>query len=159
MPNAGLDPYSCDCGWLERAANDPSIPIGFDPKVNEYYVETSGGLGQAIIKFCPWCGGDAPVSHRANLFAVITAEETLRIRELTEKLRTRTDVTAAWGAPDEEVHSGYVETEPAKDGAPARTITFDVMRYNNISPTAIVDVILRASDRVMFMHYPKLRQS
>ena len=159
MPNAGLDPYACDCGWLERAANDPSIPIGFDPKVNEYYVEMSGSLGQATIRFCPWCGGDAPVSHRADLFAVVTAEEAMRIRELTELLRTRADVTAAWGAPDEEVQGGYSETDPAKDGAPAKTIAFDVMRYNNISPTAVVDVILRASDRVMFMHYPKLRKT
>ena len=46
MPNAGLDPYACDCGWLERAANDPSVPIGFDAQVNEYYLQagTPGGV-------------------------------------------------------------------------------------------------------------------
>jgi hypothetical protein len=158
MPNAGLDPYACDCGWLERAANDPSVPIGFDPEVNEYYLRSGvpgGGEGRYIIRYCPSCGGDAPVSHRASLFEVISPEEMVRLQQLWANLRTREDVIRAWGAPDEEVPAGYSVTEPEKPGTPERTVTFDVMRYKNLSQTAVVDVILGASERVRFSCYTK----
>lgn len=158
MPNAGLDPYACDCGWLERAANDPSVPIGFDPQVNEYFLRagTPGGVeAHYVIRFCPSCGGDAPVSHRAGLFEVITPKESVRLKELTTGLRTRADVIKAWGPPDEEIPDGYGETEPERGDKPTRTVRFDVMRYNKLSTTAVVDVILHAGDRVMFSYTTK----
>lgn len=159
MPNAGLDPYACDCGWLARAANDPSVPIGFDAAVNEYYLKAGAGDGEAkyVMRFCPWCGGDAPVSHRDTLFQVITPEESMRLRSLWSTLRTRDDVVAAWGEPDEHVPQGYGETQPERDGKPERTVQHDLMRYNNLSPTAVVDVILCAGDRVMFTYFTKLK--
>ena len=71
MSGAKLDPYDCGCGWLERAAADPSVPIGFNPKVNEYYIEIKKGDIEVrmIIRFCPNCGGDAPVSTRRKSFS------------------------------------------------------------------------------------------
>jgi len=158
MPNAGLDPYACECGWLERAANDPSMPIGFDSQVNEYYLRagTPGGVeAQHIIKFCPTCGGDAPVSHRGSLFEVIRPEETVRLQQSWANLRNRDDVVRAWGPPDEHIPNGFGETEPARDGKPPRTVSFDVMRYNNQSATAVVDVVLCAGDRVIFTYHTK----
>ena len=159
MPNAGLDPYDCGCGWLERAANDPSNPIEFDSQVNEYYLRAGKPEGEAryLIKFCPWCGGDAPVSCREALFEVVTPEETMRITQLWKGLRTREDVIKAWGPPDEHVAQGYGETEREEAGKPTRTVYYDVMRYNNLSATAVVDVILRAGEGVMFTYYTKPR--
>jgi len=162
MPNAGLDPYACDCGWLERAANDPSVPIGFDPQVNEYFLRagTPGGVeAHQVIRFCPWCGGDAPVSHRGALFEVITPEESVRLQGLWKGLRTREDVIKAWGLPDEELPKAYGETERGEHDKPTRTVHFDVMRYNKLSPTAVVDVILRAGEEVMFSYSTKAKPS
>jgi hypothetical protein len=157
MPNAGLDPYACDCGWLERAANDPSNPIGFDPTVNEYYLKSGSSEGEArhVINFCPWCGGDAPVSHRDGLFEVVTPEEGIRLKQLWTNLRTRQDVLNAWGPPDEEIPQGYGEGGEAKSGEPSRTVYYDVMRYNRLSDTAVVDVILCPGERVMFSYTTK----
>ena len=155
MANAGLDPYECGCGWLEKAANDPSVPIAFDSEVNEYYLEMTGG--RMVIRFCPWCGGDAPVSHRDSLFEVVTPDEIMRLKALTSHLRTRDDVIRAWGQPDEEIRSGYSETGLELNGVPSPTVSFDLMRYNNLSQTVVMDVILRADDRVMFSHSPKPR--
>jgi hypothetical protein len=161
MPNAGLDPYECDCGWLERAANDPSVPIGFDAQTNEYFLR-AGTPGDAeahhVIKFCPWCGGDAPVSHRTSLFEVVTPEETIRLHEFMSKSRTRDDVIREWGPPDEYIDNGYTETEPQRPDTPARTVTFDVMRYKKVSQSAVVDVILGGGDRVRYTYYPKVKQ-
>ncbi len=161
MANAGLDPYDCGCGWLERAANDPSVPIGFDAKVNEYYLSagTPGGAeARYVIRFCPNCGGDAPVSHRDSLFRVLTPQETIQLQESFKQLRTRNDVIRAWGSPDEQIPGGYAETEPEHPNVASRTATFDVMRYNNVSPNAVVDVILCAGDRVKFTYFPKAKQ-
>jgi len=162
MPNAGLDPYACDCGWLERAANNPSVPIGFDPDVNEYFLRAGTPAGveaRYVIRFCPHCGGDAPVSHRDALFEVITPEESVRLQGLWKDLRTREDVIQAWGPPDEEIANGYGETEREIPGEPTRTVKFDVMRYNRLSPTAVVDVILRAGDQVRFSYSTKPKRS
>src|SRR4051812_23652103 len=102
MPGAGLDPYDCDCGWLARAAGEPAAPIGFDPSTNEYYMEM-GGLGQLqgqmIIRFCPNCGGDAPISKRESLFHPIAAEDQVQVQQFNEALRTKADVLAKWGKP------------------------------------------------------------
>ena len=158
MPNAKLDPYDCGCGWLENAANDPSVPIGFDPQVNEYFLRTGapGGVeAHHIIRFCPNCGGDAPVSHRGNLFEAITPEERVRLEKLWSSMRTRDDVVRAWGPPDEHIPQGFGETEPELEGRAPRTVKFDIMRYNNLSPIAVVDVILHVGDRVVFSYSGK----
>jgi hypothetical protein len=157
MPNAELDPYDCDCGWLERAANDPSNPIWFDAEVNEYYLRAgaSDAHAQHVIRFCPWCGGDAPVSHRDTLFEVITPEESIRVTQLWKGLGTREDVVKAWGPPNEYIAQGFGETEKEEQGKPTRTVYYDVMRYNNLSSTAVIDVILCAGERVLFSYSTK----
>jgi hypothetical protein len=162
MPNAGLDPYACDCGWLESAANDPSVPIGFDPAVNEYFLQTGtpGGVeAHYIIRFCPNCGGDAPVSHRGGLFEVVTPGERVRLEQLWSNFRTKDDVIRAWGPPDEQIPQGFGETEPEREGQAPRTVKYDIMRYNNVSAMAVVDVILHAGDRVLFSYSGKPKVS
>ena len=161
MPNTGLDPYDCDCGWLQQAANDSSVPVGFDSATNEYYLRVGTRAeveARYVIRYCPNCGGDAPVSHRETLFEVITPEEHMRLRTLWSNLHTRDDVLRAWGPPDEVIPQGYSEGQPERPGEPKRTVNFDVMRYNKVSPAAVMDVILCAGERVMFTYYTKPKQ-
>jgi len=158
MANAGLDPYDCDCGWLARAADDPAVPIGFDAQANEYYVEMRGSgqmEGRLVIRFCPSCGGDAPVSKREDLFHRITAEDQLQIHQFNNELHTKNDVLAKWGKPDEEIRGGYGIPESNHEGA--RMVMFDVLRYNNILRSAVVDVIVRHNDTVSISYIPKTR--
>jgi hypothetical protein len=158
MPNAGLDPYDCDCGWLDRAANDPAVPIGFDDRTNEYYVEVrgNGGVeGRMLIRYCPSCGGDAPVSKRRQLFHPVSMDDQLTVQQFNGELHTRDDVLAKWGVPDEEIRGGYAIPESSYEGA--RTMVFDVLRYNNVLGTAVVDVIVRPDDTVSISYMPKAR--
>ena len=160
MFDEGLTPYACECGWLERAADDPSVPIGFDSQVNEYYLKAGSPCsieGQYVIHYCPSCGGSAPPSHRDSLFVVVTPDERMRLQESWSTLRTRDEVLRTWGPPDEEIPDGYGETEPEREGKPSRTVNFDVMRYNNLSETAVVDVVVCAGGRVMFTYCPKAK--
>jgi hypothetical protein len=160
MANAGLDPYDCDCGWLARVADDPAVPIGFDPETNEYYVEIRGCgqvEGRMLIRFCPSCGGDAPVSKREDLFHPVAAEDQVQIHEFNQQLRTKAEVLAKWGAPDEEIRGGYGIPESHHEGA--RTVMFDVLRYNTILRSAVVDVIIRHDDTVSISYMPKARMA
>jgi hypothetical protein len=54
----------CTCGWLERAAAEPSSPIGFDETANEYHLVH--GRFYTILRFCPFCGCKAPESRRES---------------------------------------------------------------------------------------------
>lgn len=157
MASAQLDPYDCGCGWLERAAADPSVPIAFDAEVKEYYVEVKKGdfEGRMIIKFCPNCGGDAPVSTRGDLASVVSMEDQARIHELARKFHTKADIVAAWGEPDEEFPNGYGASEPYKDGRLGPTVLFDLLRYNNVLSTAVVEVIVRPDERINFIYHAR----
>lgn len=160
MPNAGLDPYACDCGWLARAADDPAVPIGFDAQTNEFYVELRGPgqlEGRMIIRFCPSCGGDAPVSKRAALFNPVAMEDQLQVYQFSNELHTKSDVLAKWGKPDDEIRGGYGMPEPDSKGGLGRMVLLDVLRYNKILQTAVVDVIVREDDKVSFSYIPKPR--
>lgn len=162
MPNAGLDPYDCDCGWLERSADDPNIPIGFDPTTNEYYIQMQGLgelQGRALIRFCPNCGGDAPVSKRPELFQPVASQDQIRIRSFADELKTKADVLAKWGKPDEEIPNGYGMPERDNEDHPWRTVHMDVLRYDRIVPTAVVEVIVRPDDRVTISYSPRPTKS
>jgi hypothetical protein len=158
MPNAGLDPYACDCGWLARAADEPAVPVGFDRQTNEYYIQMRGSgqlEGKIIIRFCPYCGGDAPASKRDELFHPVAAEDQIQVRQFNEELHTKADVLAKWGNPDEEIRGGYGSPDSNQEGA--RMVMFDVLRYNNVLRSAIVDVIVRHNDTVSISYMPKAR--
>jgi hypothetical protein len=158
MPNAGLDPYDCDCDWLQNAADDPNIPIGFDRDTNEYYIEMRGlgeFQGRAIIRFCPNCGGDASVSKRGGLFQPVATHDQICIRQFADELKTKADVLAKWGKPDEEIRNGYGMPERDKGDQPWRTVLMDLWRYNQIVPTAVVEVIVRPDDRVTISYSPR----
>jgi hypothetical protein len=174
MSKFDLSKYSrkCTCHSLEEAVDDPHSPIGFDEVQGMYFIQRTGGIDmRSVIHYCPWCGGDAPMTFHPSPFAVVPPEETKRLQNLTQNLHTRADVLAALGAPDEEIANGSGETVPAlfwnapdfprSIGQPDRqvrfdAITFDVMRYRNLSSSATIEVIVRPDQRVNFCFQPKL---
>jgi hypothetical protein len=154
MPDPTAPP--CDCGWLDRAADDPSIPVAFDAEVNEYQLVTSGhSKGRMPIYHCPFCGGSAPKSKRESLFAHVTADEFCRLGELTKDVSTVSEALTKFGPPDEDIPNGYGEIAPSRNGQPGRSEFFRVMRYNGLSQTTVVDVVVRPENRVSFSYGPK----
>ena len=146
----------CDCGVLEDAANDPSMPITFNAQLNEYYIERKGELGgELLIYHCPFCGGSAPKSKRGSLFFTVTAEEMHRLRDIAVDVKTVSDALLKFGEPDQDIPSGYGETSPKQNGGPTRTQFFRVLRYQNLSETAVVDFVVQGEEVVSFTYSPK----
>jgi hypothetical protein len=149
----------CDCGWLENAANDPTTPVAFDQQMNEYYIERGGDLGgQMVIYHCPFCGGSVPKSKREALFETITAEEMLRLRDLTAAIVTVSDVLSKFGPADEDNPAGHAQTIPEDGNRPAQTQWLRSLRFNELSPTAVVEAVVYPPDTVHFTFYPKARK-
>lgn len=53
---ASVTDVSCECGYLQRSADDPDVPIEFDQETNEFHFCKGGAT--LIIYRCPFCGGD-----------------------------------------------------------------------------------------------------
>jgi len=131
----------CGCGYLQRASEEPSIPIVFDEEMHEYHVAHSSGGGWSVVYHCPWCGGVAPDSRRASFFAVITQEESDRLRRLTGGLRTVEEAIAALGQPDEDDPQGTTMKTPGTDAEPPRVATYRTLTFHGLSETVEVDLI------------------
>ena len=137
----------CDCGNLERMADDPKCPVEFDAELNEYHITRQGG-GYSMIYYCPFCGGSTPKSRRSRLFHRITDDEQRRLCDITKDMRTVQAVTAAFGEPDIHHKVGWVSTTPERDGKPETTRSYPVMIYTKLSETAEVHVTVYPTDRV-----------
>ena len=133
------------------------MPIGYDSLVREYYVQVrvESGEGRLVLRYCPNCGGDAPISQRPALFGAVSMDDMTRIHQFADAIHTRADALAKWGPPDEEVQNGYGMSEPTDDHSMGRMVMYDLLRYNNIVPTAIVEVIVRPDDRVNITYSPR----
>ena len=134
-PNENAEP--CGCSWLERESNHPDSPIRFDPVLNEYNIVRGDGAVLRVYH-CPFCGGSAPKSKRALMFAHITDTECGRLIELTHHLRTLEDVLRELGKPDEDSFASSTKAE--KDGKPDTVEVYQHLIYHNLSETADVSV-------------------
>ena len=136
----------CTCGLLAKLADDPKHPVEFDPRLNEYHITRKDEGGYSLIYFCPFCGGSAPKSKRAQLFHTLTDTERQRLCDVTKNLRTVQDVTSAFGEPD--TRSDMVVTTPKTKGMPETTQSYPVMTYTKLSDIANVHVKIHPTDRV-----------
>ncbi len=136
----------CTCGLLAKLADDLKHPVEFDPRLNEYHITRKDDGGYSLIYFCPFCGGSAPKSKRAQLFHTLTETERQRLCDLTKTLRTVQDVTSAFGEPD--IRSSMVVCKPEGEGVPETTQSYPVMIYTKLSDTAYVQVKIYPTDRV-----------
>lgn len=149
MSNDQIAP--CKCEFLKQQANHPDSPIRFDPELNEYHFihrTSTSGESMMMIYHCPFCGGRAPQSRRAELFHRLTQAERHRLCELTNRMRTIQDVTAAFGEPDIRQPIGMVVITPERDGKPETTQSYPVMIYTKLSEIADVHVTVYPTDRV-----------
>jgi len=141
---------ACDCNWLASHVDDGRWPIVFDPVVNEYHFTypTPHGPACAIIRHCPWCGGRAPQSKRASLFARISPHERQRLKELIAPLKTVDDVLRVLGKPDHDAMGGAATIKPETDTRGAEHQFFRHMIYQGLSETALVRVHVLPGDAV-----------
>jgi hypothetical protein len=126
----------CTCGALEHASKEPGHSIRWDPESNEYYIAYGNEGGRMMVYYCPFCGGKTPESRRNSLFAHITDAEESRIVDLFRGLRTVADVTARFGAPDEEREIAAAVRTHATEGKPVRGESFRGLVYKKLSPVA-----------------------
>jgi hypothetical protein len=142
------DNYPCDCGSLERAAEDPANPIIFDSKFNEYQLEYHAGSGpaQMMIYYCPFCGGKAPGSKRNRFFARVSDEEFRHLSNMTKNIKTIEDAIKILGIP--EIDSQEEIIDPEQEGKPETREAFRSLVYRNLSKTADVRITDYLRDKV-----------
>lgn len=143
----------CDCRNLERLSKEPSVPIEFDEKLNEYHILGTNGA-QIMIYHCPFCGGRTPRSHRDELFMHITHAETERLKDLTRDLKTLDDVLNAFGSPDFDSPTGCSVTKDDSTGRP-KTTYYRQLTFTGLSDTANVDAVVGLNNQVQFSFMPK----
>jgi hypothetical protein len=130
----------CECGYLQRAADDSDNPIEYDKDTNEFHFTYSeaadGNKATLIIYHCPFCGGAAPKSKRDLLFAHVPREERERLATLLNPLKTIEDTFNTLGVPD---HDGYSVTEDhCRDELPPYIVYNRLLRYHGLSEIADV---------------------
>jgi hypothetical protein len=149
MPSEpNFDAPKCDCRFLERLSREPSVPIEFDPKLNEYHIVGAGG-GKTMIYHCPFCGGRAPDSRREELFTHITHAESGRLKALTIDLKTVDDVLKTFGLPDYDNPAGYANTKDDGAGRPITTY-YRQLTFGGLSDSAYVNAIVGLNREVQF---------
>lgn len=64
-------PHSCQGmdGWLA----EEDVPIGYDPKFREFYLDVPDTGSYIVFNYCPWCGARLPISLREEWFDRIFA--------------------------------------------------------------------------------------
>jgi hypothetical protein len=134
----GAEPRLCDCGFPERWARDPSVPIEFNPKVNEYYLVagTKGGMHH-VMHYCFWCGGRLPESKRGELFTEPAESEMAQVRAVSAEAKSAADVLRVLGEPD--ATFDWVDTDdPELNGAKKWDKCY---RYSSRWKTLVVNVM------------------
>jgi hypothetical protein len=147
---------TCQCQWLERAAENPKTPIEFDPNLNEYHL-VRGPKDFLMVYYCPFCGGSAPKSKRNRLFHTLTNAERRRLVTLTEGMQTVSDVTRAFGEPNIRHSVGLVVTRPERAGNPEATQAYPVLMFTELSDIADVHVTIYPTDRVGISFHGKAK--
>lgn len=91
----------CKCGVLEIYVKDPSIPIKYNEKLNEYYISFGeNGSGTLIMSYCPNCGEKLPESKRADNYMEIDEEFSKYYMKILEYANSIEDILEKLGEPD-----------------------------------------------------------
>ena len=143
------DTKTCECGHPERWAADPTWPVEFDERMNEYNLVHDGV--KAIMRFCYWCGGRLPDSKRGDFFTTPDETELAEVRALLADAKTAEDVFRILGSPDE-THDWKEPARPSYvDG---KTIRWKrTFRYSTRWKTLILDVYDMPDGRISFSTY------
>ena len=139
---ASVTEVPCACGWLERLAARPRLPIEFNEKFNEYYI-TDGSVDRRVeiaIYHCPFCGGAAPESKRGEFFETISDDEAKRLWVLVSGVKTIDDAFRILGTPDRDL--------PASAPDRGHHKTTRVLTYSGLSTVAEVQVLVSSNNEV-----------
>ena len=148
---ASVTTAPCGCGYLDRAADDPAVPIAFDGRAGEFqfrYGEPGGdGPSSLILYHCPFCGGAAPPSRRHLLFAVIPRDEEDRLADLLRPVKTLRSAIRRLGTPDRDDPAGTRVTTPESAASPPTTRHHRTLTYDRLSDVATVRIRERPDGR------------
>jgi hypothetical protein len=151
----------CKCGYLQRTSDRPELPIVYDEATNEFHFtwpSQSGGEPNALMIYhCPFCGGTAPESKRATLFAVVSDAEAKRLNELLGEIKSLDDAIEKLGPPDRDSPVGASIEMPEKDGRPPTRRYFRTLTYTSLSNTADVELAVYREGRVQITFVGKYR--
>ena len=151
---ASVTNVDCTCGYLQRAADDPDVPIRFEASTGEYQFtyQSAGEFGQSmlIIYHCPFCGGAAPRSKRELLFHSIPDGEEERLKELLLPIKTIADALEQFGEPESDNPFGVASTSDETDGQPSLTHYQRTLRYGSLSGIANVVIMETSAGSVAF---------
>ena len=144
--HASVTEEPCRCFYLHDQAQNPFSPIKFDSEMNEYRIEYGDpegdgpprSVGALNIYHCPFCGGAAPESRRAQWFATVPPEESDRLLKLFEGIKSIDEAIAAFGPPSNDLPNGETETRRLPDGNLGPTKRFRTLLYSNLSESAEV---------------------
>lgn len=137
--------HSCTCDLLQRTANDPFYPIVFDTATNEYHFTWNGGA-VLLIRYCPFCGGAAPDSKRALLFAQIPKAEESRLAKLLDGVISMDDALNRFGQPSYDMMS--VSTHDETDDAGPVIAPHRLIQYHEVSEVADIWITELSNGRV-----------
>lgn len=144
-----FDTKTCECGHPERWAADPTCPVEFDERMNEYNLVHD--KAKAIMRYCYWCGGRLPDSKRGNFFTTPSEEELAEVRSLFAKAKTADDVLHILGSPDE-THDWKEPTSPSY--VDKKTIRWKrTFRYSTLWKTLILVVYEMPDGKITFSWY------
>jgi hypothetical protein len=139
---ASVTTTPCTCKYLERASEEPEVPIVFDAEMNEYHLANVGkNRGYTMIYHCPWCGGAAPRTKRHTFFAKITQREEERLRRLTSGLVSIDAVIRKLGKPDLDMAEGTVIKTPDSKNKPPTIKSYRTLHYTGLSKTGDVHIM------------------
>lgn len=151
--HASVTDVDCTCGYLQRAADDPDVPIQFEASTGEYqftYQTEVWGPSMLVIYHCPFCGGAAPESKRALLFHAISDAEEDRLKDLLLPIKTIADALERFGEPDSDVPFGMASMRDEADGQPSSIQYERTLRYGSLSEIADVEIMEASGGRVSF---------
>jgi hypothetical protein len=139
-PNAdSVTDTACGCGHLQRESADPSSPVQYDDRLQEYRLAHRNG-GYSLIYHCPWCGGAVSRSRRERDFAVLTGNEVQRLEMVTSGVHTPEQAVEVFGSPAVERQRGWIVHLPPTATEPGRVESYRTMTFTHLSPVA--DVVL-----------------
>jgi len=123
----------CNCGFLSRAANHPSIPIGYCELTDQFYFEyeIQGSEAKLMIYHCHMCGGIAPDSHVPTFFHEFNNEQCNEIARQSANCIDLADIIKIFGVPDAD-DMARIELRESQSKEPRRDMVRRIT-YNNFS--------------------------
>ncbi|GLS20709.1 hypothetical protein GCM10007874_37260 [Labrys miyagiensis] len=125
----------CTCGWLEKFADNPELPVHFDAQTNEYWITDNPARSSLIVRYCFSCGGAAPLSKRHSLFAHVPPTEKSRLAKLCEGIVTFEDAINRLGPPDFDTPGGMM-VPSGDESDQEKSIILRTLMYRGLSDTA-----------------------